>query len=187
MQLLSVLRMAIAPLLSLFIFELGNGFFPTLLSLNLSSQGQSSLVIGSIAASFYGGLLLGAFGIEPLISRFGHIRAFAAFASSLTVLCMLNGMFDNVIFWVVLRFIAGIVTAGVFVVIESWLLCVSSVETRGQILSFYMMSFYASQALGQLILKLQSSDQLFFFCNLCNAVFGFSHSFVHDAGYAARI
>mgnify|MGYP006075163713 CR=1 FL=1 len=172
MTLLSVLRLAVAPLVSLFIFELGNGFFPTLLSLQLSVQGHSDLIIGCVAGSFYGGLLLGAFSIEPIIGRFGHIRAFAAFASGLTVLCMLNGMFDNIIFWILIRFIGGIATAGVFIVIESWLLCVSSVETRGQILSFYMMSFYAAQAVGQLILKLESSEHLFFFAitaMLCSA------------------
>lgn len=172
MNILSALRLAIAPLVSLFIFELGNGFFPTLLSLNLSLQGQSSLIIGCVAGAFYGGLLLGAFSIEPLIGRFGHIRAFAAFASGLTVLCMLNGIFDNILFWLVLRFIGGVATAGVFVVIESWLLCVSNVDTRGQILSFYMMSYYAAQAIGQLILKLHSNDHLFFFAitaMLCSA------------------
>lgn len=172
MNLLSILRQVIAPLLSLFIFELGNGFFPTLLSLQLSNQNQSDLMIGLVAGAFYAGLLLGAFKIETVIGRIGHIRAFAAFASALTVLCMLNGIFSNLIFWIALRFVGGIVTAGVFVVIESWLLCVSTTQTRGQILSFYMMCFYAAQALGQLILKLDSTEPLFFFAvtaMLCSA------------------
>lgn len=160
---LSVLKQTLAPLLSLFIFELGNGFFPTLLALQLSSAHVSEWLIGFISGAFYGGLLLGSIYIETIILRIGHIRAFAAFASALTALCMLHGMIDNVVFWVFLRFTAGIATAGVFVVIESWLLCVSSPSTRGQILSLYMISFYASQALGQFILSAPSTDHLFLF------------------------
>lgn len=172
MNIFAVLRQVMAPLLSLFIFELGNGFFPTLLSLQLSNQAQSDLIIGVVAGSFYAGLLLGSFRIEAVIARIGHIRAFAAFASTLTVLCMLNGIFDNIILWLLLRFVAGLATAGVFIVIESWLLCVSTTKTRGQILSFYMMSFYAAQAVGQLILKIDSTEHLFFFtltAMLCSA------------------
>jgi MFS family permease len=163
MNVIVILRQVMAPLLSLFIFELGNGFFPTLLSLQMSSQGDNSFMIGAVASAFYAGLLLGAFHIETVIGRIGHIRAFAAFASSLTVLCILNGMMSHIVIWLALRFIAGIATAGIFVVIESWLLCVSSTETRGQILSFYMMSFYASQAVGQFMLNIKSSEHLFLF------------------------
>lgn len=163
MNIVAILRQVSAPLLSLFIFELGNGFFPTLLSINLAARQQSSFMIGAVAGSFYAGLLLGSFRIESIIARIGHIRAFAAFASALTALCLLNGMIDGVGSWLLLRFVAGLVTAGVFIVIESWLLCASTIETRGQILSFYMICFYASQALGQFILNINSSDPLFLF------------------------
>lgn len=163
MNIFNILKQVSAPLLSLFIFELGNGFFPTLLSLQLSTQGESSFIIGVIAGAFYAGLLVGAFKIESIIDRIGHIRAYAAFASGLTGLCMLNGMFNNIFLWILLRFVGGIATAGVFVVLESWLLCVSSTETRGQILSFYMICFYASQGLGQFILNIGSEQHLFLF------------------------
>lgn len=167
-----ILRQVTAPLLSLFIFELGNGFFPTLLSIQLQQANHSNLMIGAVAGAFYAGLLLGAFKIEEVINRIGHIRAFAAFASALTGLCLLNGMLHDVYIWMLLRFVGGLATAGVFIVIESWLLCVSTVETRGQILSFYMISFYASQAIGQFILNIDSNDPLFLFAitaMLCSA------------------
>lgn len=43
--------------------------------------------------------------------------------------------------------------AGLFITIESWLLVKSEKGTRGQVLSLYMISFYAAQALGQFLLS----------------------------------
>jgi MFS family permease len=50
--------------------------------------------------------------------------------------------------WLVARFIAGMAVAGVFVIVESWLM--SGDETsRAKRLSLYMLSLYGGSALGQ--------------------------------------
>lgn len=159
----NVLLKNIAPLLSLFIFVLGNGFSSTYIASVLTHQDVSPFWIGLMTTSLYAGLVLGSFRIEKLIVRIAHIRSYAAFASLITVLMLLNGVFINVYVWLVIRFLTGFAVAGVFVVIESWLLAHATENTRGQVLSFYMVTFYASQAISQLFLKYDSDNVLLFF------------------------
>lgn len=152
-----------AALLALFVFVLGNGFFSTLISSILTQRHTSSIIIGLMTTCFYAGLVVGAFRIERLIARVSHIRAYAAFASLLSVVALLHGIFDNNFLWLMFRFFGGIATAGVFIVVESWLLTQSTPTTRGQMLSLYMITFYASQSLGQLLLGLYDKNILIMF------------------------
>lgn len=163
MKLVNVFFRNTSPLLSLFIFVLGNGFSGTYMATVLAHQHTSSILIGLMSTSLYAGLVIGSFRIEKLISRIAHIRSYAAFASIITVISLLNGLYVNVYLWIVLRFLTGIAVAGVFIVIESWLLSHAEENTRGQVLSFYMVTFYAAQSLGQLFLKYESNNVLFFF------------------------
>ena len=146
---LAVIYETYVPLLSLFIFVLGTGFFSSLLALGMTAHHEPAFLIGLMSSVFYAGLLIGSFRVERFISRVGHIRAYAAFSATLAVLCILHGVFYQVHFWMVLRFCAGIATAGLYVVIESWLLCKSSVANRGQVLALYMVTFYGAQSFGQ--------------------------------------
>lgn len=157
---LKVIAKTIAPLSSLFIFVFGSGFFLTMLSLTMNAHHEPSLLVGSMTGIYYAGLVCGSFKIERFIARVGHIRAYSTFASALAVVTILHGIFYNMPFWLVLRFIGGFSTAGLFVVIESWLLCNSTALTRGRILSLYMIVFYAAQAFGQLLIRLGSASDL---------------------------
>lgn len=149
-----VITETIAPLLSLFIFILGNGFFSTLLALAMALNHEAPMAIGALTGVFYAGLVFGSFRIERFITRIGHIRAYSVFSASLAVICLIHGLHYNLWLWLILRFAAGFVTAGLFVVIESWLLCKSTPQNRGQVLSLYMITFFAGQSLGQFFLNL---------------------------------
>ena len=161
---LTVIRSVITPLISLFIFVLGSGFFTTLLVLRMHNEGALSIDVGAVTAAYYLGLVIGSFNIEKIIIRVGHIRAFSAFASALAVISLLHGIFYNIPFWLGLRLVGGFATAGLFVVIESWLLVSGEVNVRGQILSLYMIAFYAAQASGQFLLQLSDPNGLLLFC-----------------------
>lgn len=149
-----------AALTSLFIFMLGNGLFNTLVPLRLQAELAPTYFIGMIGAAYYAGLVLGSFRIERFIIRVGHIRAFSAFASGLAVICVLHGFYYNPWLWLVMRFLGGFATAGLFIVIESWLLLLGTIKTRGRILSYYMLVLYAGQALGQFLINLDSTANL---------------------------
>lgn len=150
-----------APLISLFVFALSNGFLSTLLAVRLHEAGYGSVVVGLLSAVYYAGLVIGAFRTERLTHRIGHIRAFAAFSSAIAVVTLLHGMWINAWFWMLLRLIGGAATAGLFVVIESWLLTISVSANRGRVLAIYMVMIYLGQAIGQLFLNTGNIDALF--------------------------
>lgn len=147
-----ILSLTIAPIVSLVTIMLGGSFFTTYVGLRLSTEGESASVIGIMAAAFYAGMVLGALRIERLIHRIGHIRSFALFASSLSGVILLQAFSLESLYWIALRFCAGVCTAGLFIVIESWLLLLASHSTRGMILSIYMVALYSAQACSQFFL-----------------------------------
>ncbi|OCH99539.1 hypothetical protein A8135_07625 [Legionella jamestowniensis] len=157
---ITVLFETFVPLLSLFIFLLGAGFFSTLLALNMTLNHASPVEIGALTGIYYAGLVAGSLRAERFITRVGHGNAYAVFASTLAIICLIHGIFYNVHLWLALRFIGGFIIAGLFIVIESWLLCKSTKMNRGQVLSLYMISFYGAQSLGHFFLNVGETQSL---------------------------
>lgn len=157
---LQVVRSVIAPLLSIGLLTLGSGFFISFQSIFLESEGYSNLMIGFVHSAYYAGLLLGTLKVEHFIQRLGHIRAMSTFASISAIMILFQALYQDPYFWVALRFIVGYSLAGVYVVIESWLLDKGCDNTRGQLLSLYMVAFYSAQAFGQFFLDLYPIDSL---------------------------
>lgn len=143
-----------APVASLVIIMLGSGFYNTFITVKLHQAHTPSILIGLVSAGYFAGLLVGSVRAEKLILRIGFIRAFATFASCFTALVMANALYFSPYYYLVLRFAHGFCIAGLFVVIESWLLIFSTHETRGKILSIYMSSIYTAQAAAQVFLAM---------------------------------
>ncbi|KPJ67251.1 MAG: MFS transporter [Coxiella sp. DG_40] len=148
------------PLLSLIIFTLGSGLLTTLLTIRLQIEGGGAWIVGVITTSYYIGLVLGSFYIGSFIRRVGHIRVYATFASILAVATLLQGLLISNWIWIILRFICGCCTAGLYIAIESWLLIVAPQKLRGQVLSLYMISFYAALAGGQFLLNVSNPESI---------------------------
>jgi MFS family permease len=106
-MLLETMRRIYVPFVSLILLILGHGYFNTLVTLRMHHEGFSPIAIGVVAAMYYLGLVIGAFKIEAFVVRVGHIRAYAAFASSLAVVSMLLGFWINIAYWMFLRVIYG--------------------------------------------------------------------------------
>jgi MFS family permease len=153
-------RILSSPFLSLTILMLSVGFFLTYTSLRLKVEGFDPLVIGVISSGYYLGYLLGALRVERFITQLKHIRAFAAFASILTAVIMLQGMYIAPWAWFFARFISGFCIASLFVVIESWFLVVTPLIFRGRILAFYMVALYTSNAFSQYLIDIYDLDTL---------------------------
>lgn len=149
-----------APLAGLAIFALGSGYLMTLVPLRMSNFEHGNILSGLIGSIYYLGLFAGSFRSERLVSRVGHIRSFAGFMAIFCCSVLLMAIFTNIYSWMLLRFINGITVAGIFVAIESWLLCESNTENRGRILSFYMVSLYGANAAGQLFVGIIDSETL---------------------------
>lgn len=152
----SLLRSILPPLISLIIVMLGNGFFLTFASLRISAEGYDSIIIGIVNSAYYLGMMIGCLYIESLISRIGHIRAFAIFASINSLIFLVQGFYIDPISWGFLRFLTGFCASGFFIVIESWMLLSTSSRYRGKLLSLYMLTLYMAQGFGQFILNIIS-------------------------------
>jgi MFS family permease len=154
------IKQFIAPISSLIILVLGNGLFTTLVTLSLHARSVHTWIIGAVSAAYYVGFLFGAIRTERLIVRVGHIRAFGAFAACLTAGVLAQGLWVHPTFWAAIQYLNGYFTAGLYVIIESWLLIQSTTATRGRILALYMMAYYAAQASGQFLLNLGAPTSL---------------------------
>ena len=159
-----VLAGMIAPILSLFAFILGNSLLTTMLSLNAHGLVKNSYIPALIAAGFFAGLVIGSIKAITYIQRVGHIRAFATFAALAAMICLLQGLIMRPWAWVGFRFFGGFACAGLYLVVESWLLANSNEPTRGRLLAIYMCTFYLAQSLGQLLLEIIDLHHLSAYC-----------------------
>lgn len=139
--------------LGLAFLMLGNGLQGTLISWRANFEGFSSSTTGWIMTAYYIGFLAGSLLTAKLIKQVGHIRVFAALASLASTAVLVQILFIDPISWIVMRLVTGFSFAGVYVVVESWLNARSDNETRGRILSIYMIVTYAGLAGGQLLFK----------------------------------
>lgn len=146
-------------LLSYGLLLLANGLFSTLLAVRTQVEGFSSTTVGFIVASYFSGLLLGGLFAGRVVTRVGHIRSFAAFASFVSISALLHPLFVTPIAWMMLRMLAGFCMAGMIMVTESWLNEAASNKTRGQVLSFYMITNYFAAGCGQFLLTTGDPSQ----------------------------
>jgi MFS family permease len=128
----SVVLPFIALYSAVFLLMIGIGLLGTFLPLQLTIAGFSAQTIGFVTSSYFVGMLFGAFQCHRLIKSVGHIRSFAAFAALVTAVVMLHGLYMEPLFWGVLRFLAGIATIGLYMVIESWLNECSQAQIRAR-------------------------------------------------------
>ena len=147
-----VIRKLFPPLLSLIILMMASAIFSTFVSLRLEAEGFGKHTIGIVAASAYGGILLGSLYADRWIQRFGHLISFAQFITGLAVVVMAQSLWIDSWYWAVLRFAGGMCMAGIFVAVESWLLILSPADLRGRVLSLYLALFYGGLSSGQLLI-----------------------------------
>ncbi|WP_159736942.1 MFS transporter [Vibrio atypicus] len=137
------------PVIALALYAVASGYLMSLIPLMLPHYGLESSLASWLASAFYAGLLVGAVAIEPMVTKVGHRNAFViCLATFITTIAVLPA-FNNAPVWLAARFVAGIAVAGVFVIVESWLLH-GDESQRGKRLGLYMGSLYGGTSLGQL-------------------------------------
>ena len=135
-------------------FLLGHGLIMTLLGVRMSLEGFPSQMAGLLMSSFSLGFVLGSYFLEKRIRSVGHIRVFAACAAMLAVTAMLHGLWVNPWAWLVWRVAGGASTAGLLMVMESWVSGESTNDNRGKVLGWYLVISTLSLAGGQWMLNL---------------------------------
>ena len=142
-----------ALLLGVALIMLGNGLQGTLLGVRATMEGFATLATGLVMTSYFAGFMVGSVIVPKLLKNVGHIRVFAALASIASASALLHPIFVDPTPWVVFRAITGFCFAGLYVVVESWLNDAATNETRGQLLSVYMVVVGGGMGLGQLLLN----------------------------------
>ena len=151
---LQTARAVLTLLLSYGLLVVANGLIGTLLGVRAIIEGFSVQTTGLIMTGYFIGLFLGAILAIRIVARVGHIRAFAAFASVMSVTALGHIMLVYPLAWFGLRIATGFCMAGMVMVVESWLNERADNQTRGQVMALYMVTHYMSAGFGQFLLPL---------------------------------
>ena len=130
-----------------------HGFQGNLLQVRSVIEDFSFITTGIIMSGYYLGYFVGANIIPNLVSKVGHIRVFAAFASMASLAILIHAIFVNPIVWTLGRFLTGFSLIGVYIVVESWLNDRATNRNRGGVLSIYMFITFVGMATGTLLLN----------------------------------
>ncbi|MCK8128575.1 MFS transporter [Pseudoalteromonas sp. 2CM39R] len=143
----------LAPVIGLSFFAIASGFLMSLIPLSLNAFNINLDLAPWLASVFYLGLLIGALCIERVVVKIGHRLAFIGFLALLIISVIAQLISPTATMWLIARFVAGMAVAGVFVVVESWLLMANTAKARAKRLGLYMTSLYGGSAVGQLAIK----------------------------------
>lgn len=138
-----------ALLLSVAFLVFGHGLQSTLLPLAANQAHFSELAIGAVSSGYYVGMVLGCLGAPHVIMRAGHIRALAALVSLMSASAILHPVFVDPVSWFLIRVVSGFCLAGFYTIVESWLHETATNETRGTVMSIYIVVLFASMMIGQ--------------------------------------
>jgi MFS family permease len=158
-----LLRPVTALLLSASILMMGNGLFGVLVPIRADIEQFSSYDVGAMGSFYFAGLMIGCLLWPRVIATVGHIRAFAALTALATITPLAHAIWTVVPLWWALRALNGLVFAGLFMIIESWLTGASQPETRGRVLGAYAMTNLTVVTAGMLLVSVgePSSFELF--------------------------
>lgn len=130
----------------------GNGLQTAVLGVRAEIEGFGFAVGGAVMAGYFVGFLFGTAVAERFLAAVGHIRVFAALASTASSAAILHVVWVNPATWALLRLVFGLCVAGLYVVVESWLNDMATNADRGRILGGYMVVMMGGLGAGQLLL-----------------------------------
>ena len=154
-----VLKNSWALFLGMGFLMMAYGFQGSLLGVRAVQEEFSLTSTGFMMSGYFVGYFIGAATIPALISRVGHIRVFAAFASMASLVILVHSVFINPFVWFILRVLTGISMVCIYTVAESWLNDRSSNKNRGSVLSIYMVILYGSMGIGMFLLNFSSPQK----------------------------
>jgi MFS family permease len=143
-------------LLGMGILMLGAGLQGTLLGVRASLEHFATPVTGLIMSCYYVGYLIGTRVAPRMLKQVGPVRVFATLAALASVAALVHATWVHPLPWAVVRGIAGLCFAGIYVVAESWLNHRASRSNRGALLAVYMLVLYVGLGSAQFLLVLSS-------------------------------
>jgi MFS family permease len=148
-----VLKNSWALFLGMGFLMMAYGFQGSLLGVRAVQEEFSLTATGFMMSGYFVGYFIGAATIPNIISRVGHIRVFAAFASLASLVILVHSIIINPFVWFLLRVLTGVSMVCIYTVAESWLNDRSSNKNRGSVLSVYMVILYGAMGFGMFLLN----------------------------------
>ena len=148
-----VLKNSWALFLGMSFIMMAYGFQGSLLGVRAVQEEFSLTATGFLMSGYFIGYFIGAATIPNIISRVGHVRVFAAFASLASLIILVHSILVHPFIWFLLRLLTGISMVCMYTVAESWLNDRSSNKNRGSVLSIYMVILYGSIGIGMFLLN----------------------------------
>ena len=136
------------------IIIISHGFQGNLLGIRSVIENFSFIATGTMMSGYFIGFFIGATMVPKLVTKVGHIRVFAAFASMASLSSLIHVVFVDPYVWFLARFLTGFSMIGIFIIVESWLNDRANNKTRGKVLSLYMLITYVGMALGNFLLNI---------------------------------
>ena len=162
---LKVLSGVWALLIGIVFIMLGNGMHFTLIGLRGGIEGFSAAELAIVTSGYYVGFLSGAQYTPTLIRRVGHVRVFAALGSFMSAGLIAFPLLTDPWSWTFIRILLGFCMSGIYVAAESWLNEASTNETRGKVLSAYMIAQTLGIIGAQYLLTLgDAATSILFIC-----------------------
>ena len=138
------------------IIVISHGFQGNLLGIRSVIENFNFIATGTMMSSYFIGFFIGANIVPKLVTKVGHIRVFAAFASMASLSSLIHVVFVDPYVWICARFLTGFSMIGIFIIVESWLNDRANNKTRGKVLSLYMLITYVGMALGNFLLNVSN-------------------------------
>jgi len=141
------------------ILMIAHGFQGNLLGVRSVIEDFNFIATGAMMSGYFIGYFIGTNTIPTMVSKVGHIRVFAAFASMASLSILIHAIFVDPIIWTLGRFVTGYSLVAIFIVMESWLNDRATNRTRGQLLSIYMLLTLVALSSGSLLLNFSSPEK----------------------------
>ena len=150
---IKLIRNSWALFLGYAVLIVAHGLQGNLLGLRSVLENFNIIATGALMSGYFIGYFVGATIVPNLVGKVGHIRVFAAFASTASLSILLHSIIVDPYVWILGRFITGFSIISIFVVVESWLNDRATNKTRGKVLSIYMIITFVGIGIGTLLLN----------------------------------
>ena len=151
-DLLPTLRGLLGVSLGVCCFALANGGNFAVFAIEMTAAGAGQSLIGLSTSIYYLGTLTASLTCAPLVSRLGHVRAFALFTSLAAGSTAALALVDWVLVWPALRYLTGLGIGGIYLVTDSWFNHAAGNRLRGRVFAFYETVRLTAVAFGSFFL-----------------------------------
>ena len=140
----------------IFMLMSGNGLQAVLLGTRIEAIGFGDTLTGVVMGGYFMGFLGGSILVPKMLAAVGHVRVFGALSALASSSILVHAVFDDATVWLLMRVMTGFAYSGIYITTESWLNDKATNDTRGSLLSIYMMVNMIGIIIGQLLISVGS-------------------------------